>query len=450
MKRTACVLLLLAAGALAQAQNVRITWIGQSCFVIQTEGGPMVVTDPPVASTGYPLPALTADVVTVSHNHTDHNYTAGVGGQFTVVDGRPVTARTEMTAAQMPFLLLPGWHDNQKGAQRGQNTMIRWTQSGVVFAHMGDFGEDQLSDEQLAGLRNADVLFVPSGGFYTVDADRAAALVKQLKPRVAIPMHFRTALGGPAQLAAFPDAVRPLEPLVYKPSRVTVNRTTLPASAEVWVMEVAADVAAVNAASSAAGVPVAPGSLVSLYGAFVGAGAESASAYPLPRLLGESEVLVGGKAAPLMMVSPSQINFQLPAAQQAGQAVVEARVKGERVARGSVTVLEGAPGLFALGRKRVRRGEALEIYATGGGRVTPPVEDGAAAPAQPLSATLATPAVYLDGRLIPVTFSGLAPGVAGLWQVNAAIPADASPGPDVSVLIIHGGIVSNQLSVAVE
>jgi uncharacterized protein (TIGR03437 family) len=215
-------------------------------------------------------------------------------------------------------------------------------------------------------------------------------------------------------------------------------------------MEAAADVAAVNAASSAAGVPVAPGSLVSLYGAFAGARAESASAYPLPRLLGESEVLVGGKAVPLMMASPSQINFQLPAAQQAGQAIVEVRVTGERVARGSVTVLEGAPGLFALGRKRVRRGEALEIYATGGGRVTPPVEDGAAAPAQPLPATLAAPAVYLDGRLIPVTFSGLTPGVAGLWQVNAAIPMDASPGPDVSIVIIHGGIVSNQLSVAVE
>ena len=430
MKRPARVLLLLAAGALAQAQNVRITWIGQSCFVIQTEGGPMVVTDPPVASTGYPLPALAADVVTVSHNHTDHNYTAGVGGQFTVVDGRPVTARTEVTAAQMPFLLLPGWHDNLKPSQRGQNTMIRWTQSGVVFAHMGDFGEDQLSDERLAGC--------------------AAALVKQLNPRVAIAMHFRTALGGPAQLAAFPDAVRPLEPLVYKPARVSVNRTALPASPEVWVMEAAADVAAVNAASSAPGVPVAPGSLVSLYGAFAGARAESASAYPLPRVLGETEALVGGKAVPLMMASPSQINFQLSAAQQAGQAIVEVRVKGERAARGSVTVLEGAPGLFALGRKRVRRGEALEIYATGGGRVTPPVEDGAAAPAQPLSATTAAPAVYLDGRLIPVTFSGLAPGMAGLWQVNATIPADASTGPDVSIVIIHGGMVSNQLSVAVE
>jgi uncharacterized protein (TIGR03437 family) len=443
-------LLVLAAGAFAPAQTVRITWIGQSCFLIQTEGGPAVVTDPPAASTGYPLPAFAADVVTVSHNHSDHNYTAGVGGPFTLVDGRPVTARAEITAARMPFVLLPGWHDNQNGAQRGQSAIVRWTQSGIVFAHLGDFGQDQLSEEQLAGLRNVDVLFMPSGGFFTVDAERAAALVSQLVPRVAILMHYRTALGGPAQLVTLPDAARGFPALVYKPSRVAVSRATLPAPTEVWVLEAAAELAVVNAASSAAGVPAAPGSLVSVYGTFTGAKPEAASAFPLPRALGDAEVQVAGKAAPLLMVSPAQINFQLPAALPAGPALVEVRVNSARVARGSVTVLEGAPGLFALGRTRVRRGEALEIYATGAGRVTPPVEDGAAAPAQPLSMTVAAPSVYLDGRLIPVAFSGLAPGLAGVWQINATIPADAATGPAVSVAVIHGGMIGNQLAVAVE
>jgi uncharacterized protein (TIGR03437 family) len=443
-------LLLLASGALAEAQNVRITWIGQSCFVVRSEGGPTVVTDPPAASTGYPLPALTADVVTVSHNHSDHNYTAGIGGAFTLVDGRPVTARTETTAARMPFILLPGWHDNQNGALRGSSTIIRWTQNGIVFAHMGDFGQDELSAEQLDGLRGVDVLFMPSGGFYTVDAERAAAIVSRIAPRVAILMHFRTALGGPAQLVTLPDAARGFRPLVYQPSRVTVSRATLPASPEAWVMEPDADLAVVNAASSAAGVPAAPGSLVSAYGAFTGARLEVASAYPLPRALGDAEVQVGGRPAPLLAVLPTQINLQLSAALAAGPALVEVRVKGERVARGSVTVLDAAPGLFALGRGRVRRGEALEIYATGAGRVTPPVEDGALAPAQPLSTTAAAPGVYLDGRLIPVAFSGLAPGMVGVWQINAVIPVDAATGPEVSVVVIHGGMVSNQLSVAVE
>ena len=92
----------IAANLIAQSPNLNITWVGQSCFVLRTDGGPTVVTDPPVASVGYTLPALNADAVTITHNHTDHNNAAGVGGKFTLVDGRPVTARQEMTAAGLP------------------------------------------------------------------------------------------------------------------------------------------------------------------------------------------------------------------------------------------------------------------------------------------------------------------------------------------------------------
>ena len=109
----------------ASAQNVRITWVGQDCFYFQTEGGPTVAADPPAASVGYTLPAMPADVVTISHNHTDHNNSAGVRGTFAMVDGRPTTERTEMTAAGMPFLMIPGFHDNTNGAARGPNTIIR-------------------------------------------------------------------------------------------------------------------------------------------------------------------------------------------------------------------------------------------------------------------------------------------------------------------------------------
>src|SRR6266702_8549986 len=97
----------------AQSPNVSISWIGQSCFVLRSDGGPTVVTDPPAPSVGYTLPALTADAVTITHNHTDHNNSAGVGGKFTLIDGRPVTARQEMTAAGLKFVLIPGFHDNQ-------------------------------------------------------------------------------------------------------------------------------------------------------------------------------------------------------------------------------------------------------------------------------------------------------------------------------------------------
>lgn len=447
--------LLLALLAAAQEPSVRITWIGQSCFLVQnSDGSPAVITDPPDPSNGYPLPATPADVVTVSHNHTDHNYTRGVNGNFTLVDGRPVTARQEISAASMTFVLIPGFHDNQQGRSRGQSTIIRWTQGGVTFVHLGDFGQDQPTEAQLTDLQNIDVLFIPAGGFYTIDAQAAAALVKQLKPRVAIPMHFRTALGGPTQLATFPAAVSPFEGVVYKPAAVTVSRGGLPSSPEVWLMEVAADAVAVNGASFSAGIPVAPGSLATLAGNFKGSQTAAFSGYPMPRKLGETEVLVGGSPAPLHYVSPAQINFQVPRQLTSSQQTVDVRVGGQRVAHASVTVVPAAPGVFAAvgqdGRiNAARRGQTLQIYATGQGDVAPVVEDGAAAAAIPLSTTPGMPEVYVGGKRAAVQFSGLAPGFAGLWQINAVIPPDAPTGAAVPVVVVQA-FASNTLNVLIE
>ena len=113
----------------AQPTNLSIQWVGQSCFVLTSPGGTTVVTDPPVSSLGYTLPSVNADAVTITHNHTDHNNAAGVGGKFTLVDGRPITARQEMTAGGLPFVLIPGFHDNTNGSTRGPNTIMRWAVS---------------------------------------------------------------------------------------------------------------------------------------------------------------------------------------------------------------------------------------------------------------------------------------------------------------------------------
>src|SRR5215831_16681220 len=124
----------LALASVAPAQNVRITWIGQAGFVFQTEGGATVVADPPSPSVGYPIPDVTADVVTVSHDHGDHNYTQGVKGTFTLVDGRTATSPTQMMAAGMPFVMIPGFHDAQGGVVTGKNTIMQWTHGGLRFA----------------------------------------------------------------------------------------------------------------------------------------------------------------------------------------------------------------------------------------------------------------------------------------------------------------------------
>ncbi len=459
LRRVTFALFCFALCAGAQTQDVRITWVGQACFYVQAaDNSTTVVTDPPVASIGYALPSLAADAVTISHNHTDHNNSAGVGGNFTLIDGRPVNSRQEMTVGGLPFVLIPGFHDNQNGAQRGQNTIVRWTQAGIRFAHFGDFGQDELASAQLADLRGVDVIFVPAGGFFTIDAQRTAALISQLNPRVAILMHFRTALGGPAQLATFPGMVLPFAEIAYKPASVALSSSTLPAATEVWLMEPVADAVAVNAATFGGGVPVAPGSLVSLFGSFAASVTAGAPGFPLPRRLGETEVLVGGAAAPLLYVSPTQINFQVPRQPQVGQSVVEVRVGGQRAARGTVTVIPIAPGVFAAvnedGRLNsatspARRGQVLQIFATGQGEVSPVVEDGVAAPLQPLSVTQSLPDVLIGNRRAQVQFSGLAPNLAGVWQINAVIPSDAPTGSAVPLVLIQA-LRSNTLSVAIE
>jgi uncharacterized protein (TIGR03437 family) len=446
--------------AVCGAAQIRITWIGQSCFVIQTpDGSKTVITDPPVASVGYTLPTTPADVVTVSHDHTDHNYTAGVKGSFTQVNGRSVTARQEVTAAGLPFILIPGFHDNTNGSQRGQNTMMRWTQNGVAIAHLGDVGQDSLTTAQVADLQSLDVMIIPAGGFYTIDAQKAATFIAQLKPRAAILMHFRTPLGGPAQLVTFPAVVAPFLDVVYAPSPMLIDKSTLDAAAApaVYVMEPAAEAAAVNGASFAAGQPVAPGSLASLFGSFTGSVTASASSLPLSRKLGETELLVANSAVPLLYVSPLQINFQVPRQTATSQVLVEARVAGKTIARATITVIPTAPGLFAVlnqdskpnsATNPAKRGQVLQIYATGQGEVSPAVEDGAAPAADKLSVTAATPTVTIGGKSAKVQFSGLAPGFVGVWQLNVTIPDDAPTGNTVP-LAVTWALTSNTLQIAI-
>jgi len=432
----------------AQAPSFSITWVGQACFVLRSEGGPTVVTDPPAPSIGYTLPALSADAVRISHNHGDHNNSAGVGGKFTLVDGRPTTARQEVAAAGLQFVLIPGFHDNSNGSVRGQNTIVRWNQSGLKLAHFGDLGQEQLTAAQLADLQNLDIIFMPAGGGPTISTERAAAYIKELKPKIAILMHYRTALGGAAQTAGLPEAAAPFSPFRYMPSTVTLIPAAMPPSPEVWVMEPAADTLAVNAATYARGIPVAPGSIFSLYGKITGSAKGAATAFPLPRKLGETEVLIGGRAVPLYYVSSDQVNAQLPAGQAAGQVLAEVRVGGQVVTRAPVTVIPVSPGMFAVANadwnansegRAARPGEVLHIYATGQGVVSPAVEDGVAAPAQPLARSVVTPNVFLSSRQLEVLYNGLAPGLAGVWQLDVMLPADAPTGPNLPLTVSLAG-----------
>ncbi len=226
--------------------------------------------------------------------------------------------------------------------------------------------------------------------------------------------------------------------------------------------------ASVNAASFA-DQPVAPGSLVSGFGAELAENTVAAKALPLPRELDSVQVLVNGEPAPLQLVSPGQINYVLPQKTSLGTAPADVIRNGEVAARGVVLVWQVSPGLFTRDgsgggqgstanadwslnseEKPAHPGEFIHIFGTGAGAVRPPVGDGAAAPSEPLSRTTATPEVYVGGVRAEVSFSGLAPGMAATWMIDARIPAAVTPGPAVSLRVRMAGRFSNRVTIAIQ
>lgn len=160
-------------------KKIQITWLGQSCFQVETEGYSIVLD--PYEDRYVPglLPLdIQANEVLCSHGHRDHSGTAAVG----LKEG-----------GESPFSVteLSSFHDDQKGALRGVN-MIRILRSGgLSAAHLGDLGCEP-DPETLDALRDMDVLMIPVGGYYTIDAAQAVRLCRELSPRVVIPMHYRT------------------------------------------------------------------------------------------------------------------------------------------------------------------------------------------------------------------------------------------------------------------
>lgn len=166
--------------------KVKIRWLGHACFEITAPSGTTVVTDPFDEQVGYRLPAVKADVVTVSHDHFDHGNVSVIGGNPKVFRGPGRHEAHGITAEGIAT-----FHDEAGGAKRGKNTVFVLDVGGVRLCHLGDLGH-VLTDGQVKEIGPVDVLFVPVGGVYTIDAEKAKTVVAQLKPRITIPMHYLT------------------------------------------------------------------------------------------------------------------------------------------------------------------------------------------------------------------------------------------------------------------
>ncbi|MCI8887663.1 MAG: MBL fold metallo-hydrolase [Hungatella sp.] len=157
---------------------MRITWLGHSCFKVESGGYTLVIDPYEDGSVPGCLPVReTADEVLCSHEHFDHNFRGGVTLRS---HGEP-PVKTEVIAA---------WHDDQGGALRGSNKIHILDDGEVRIAHMGDLG-CELEPEQLHKLKGLDGILIPVGGYYTIDAKQAKMLVDQIVPRVVVPMHYR-------------------------------------------------------------------------------------------------------------------------------------------------------------------------------------------------------------------------------------------------------------------
>ena len=168
-----------------------ITYHGHSEFYLECANGFCLLTDPYDDHVGYPMGTYRADAVTVTHGHGDHSFIQKATGAPAIID----SAGEWHPAPEVKITAIPSVHDDANGEKRGKNLIMKMEMEGLTLVHMGDQGAP-LTREQIAALGKIDVLMIPVGGFYTIDAAAARDTVKALSPRITIPMHYKTEVNG--------------------------------------------------------------------------------------------------------------------------------------------------------------------------------------------------------------------------------------------------------------
>jgi len=166
---------------------MKVKWLGQSSFIITSDKGVRIITDPYKTGRGLKYGEIkeSADAVTVSHEHGDHNNTASIEGNPQIIRGlKPVEVKGIKINGIATF------HDAEQGKSRGTNTAFCFEVDGVRICHLGDLGH-KLNEQQISQIGRVDVLLTPMAGYFTIDAEVATDVCDQLKPKIVIPMHFR-------------------------------------------------------------------------------------------------------------------------------------------------------------------------------------------------------------------------------------------------------------------
>ncbi len=165
---------------------MKIEYLGHSCFKLTESTGTSIVCDPYSDEIGYAMRKVSADAVTVSHGHYDHNAVQNVDGAPLLIDGGQNNG-----LAGVEINSIKSFHDTSRGKKRGENTIFKFRMDGIDVCHLGDLGE-KCSSDLIQTLLPVDVLLIPVGGTYTIDAEMAKEYVDRIMPDIVIPMHYRT------------------------------------------------------------------------------------------------------------------------------------------------------------------------------------------------------------------------------------------------------------------
>ncbi|UCG53982.1 MAG: MBL fold metallo-hydrolase [Dehalococcoidia bacterium] len=209
---------------------MEITWLGHSCFRLRDKQDTLI-TDPYSPELGYPLAKQTSDIVTISHQHPEHSFLQGINGNPKVVCGPG-----EYEINNMLIIGISSFHDDERGTTRGKNTVYVIEMNELSICHLGDLGH-VLTGEQVEELGNVDVLLLPVGGNSTINAPVAAEVVRQLDPKIVIPMHYKT--------PAINRALEPVTPFLKEigiheinpQAKLSVTKSNLPPAMQVILLE---------------------------------------------------------------------------------------------------------------------------------------------------------------------------------------------------------------------
>ncbi len=209
---------------------MEIIWLGHASFRLRSREG-VVITDPFQRKGGTPGSRLTANIVTVSHEHPGHSQWASIGG-----NPRVIASPGEYEVGGIEIIGVPTFHDSEKGKKRGRNTVYVIELDDLVVCHLGDLGHVPTTD-QLGLMRKVDILLIPVGGDATIDAAQAVEVISLIEPKIVIPMHYRVG-EGETRLETVDRFLRDMGATNLEPQpKLSVSASNLPDVTQIVVLE---------------------------------------------------------------------------------------------------------------------------------------------------------------------------------------------------------------------